>query len=435
MGELVRTILRKLDNIYADLEANVTYIYGRRDLHLAADLVYHSILRFYFLGQLLPRGWTECLVIGDTRTGKSTMITRLKDFYECGCRITGENATFAGLVGGIDEVAANRIVNWGILPCNDRGMVIIDEIQECDPEIISRLSNVRTDGIAEIVKIKQRRAHARVRQLWIANPRNNMTLGQFDYGCNAIKGIIGKPEDIARFDFAISAGVNDVPDAIYRLKGRDLPKRQHRYSAEALQVVISYAWSRRPKQVIIPTETEDAIIDYATRLTDVYSQELPLVVKAEQKVKHARLSVALAARLFNYDRNEPKNLIVLPEHAATIYWYLDHIYRKNSFRYYDRCQRAEADKAKVRDHLRVYGRKLIRALYNTNPLSSTRIGDLFNDREESKKLWAWLLCEQCVIQGMRGNARKTETFTDVLRELVNDPATSEEWDKGMPEGI
>ena len=109
----MKHIATKFDEIHNDLEANVTRIYQRRDLLTAVDLVYHSVLQFKFQGVLVKKGWLECLVIGDTRCGKSETLERIAEHYMAGEVVTGENVSFAGLVGGLQQSQKVWSITWG----------------------------------------------------------------------------------------------------------------------------------------------------------------------------------------------------------------------------------------------------------------------------------------------------------------------------------
>lgn len=412
----VTQIYQKLDEYYNDFSANITYIYGRHDLHFALDLVYHSLLQFTFLEQPI-RGWVQALVVGDTRTGKSTLVRRQMKNYGYGEILTGENVSFAGIVGGIDESNNMRYVHWGTYPQNDRGLVVIDEVQETEPQIITRLSNVRSSGIAEIKKIRSMRTHARVRSLWVGNPRFNMQLEHFDCGVEAVGNVIGKPEDIARFDFALSAGLNDVPEKFYEFKRSDMPRVEERYAQNLNRKLIRWCWSRRREHVVINEETENAIIDYATKLSDVYTQKIPLVIKAEEKDKIARLTVALAARLFSTDE-ACKQCIVKPEHAAAIYYYLNAAYKKESFRYYDFSKRKALEEEEIKKTLRGYGKRIISTLLQYSVINQTLINGMVADRKTGRALWSWLLTSGCLEQTPKSSLlRKTTEFASILRQL------------------
>jgi DNA replicative helicase MCM subunit Mcm2 (Cdc46/Mcm family) len=98
----VESLTEKLDDIYSDLESNVTQIWRRRDYHLAIDLAYHSVLYMDFLGSSQLKGYIELLVVGDTREGKSQTANRLRDHYGLGTKIDCKNVSLAGLTGGVD---------------------------------------------------------------------------------------------------------------------------------------------------------------------------------------------------------------------------------------------------------------------------------------------------------------------------------------------
>ena len=76
--------LERMREIARDLATNVTRIYGREEMHLAYDVVWHSVLNFNFLGKPVGKGWIELLVVGDTRTGKSEAALQLSDHYQAG---------------------------------------------------------------------------------------------------------------------------------------------------------------------------------------------------------------------------------------------------------------------------------------------------------------------------------------------------------------
>jgi hypothetical protein len=96
--------LRKVASISKSLAEHVTHIHGRPEMHALMDLTFHSVLSFKFAGELVNRGWLEGLVIGDTRTGKSLAAERLVRHFGGGEIISCEAATFAGVVGGLQQM-------------------------------------------------------------------------------------------------------------------------------------------------------------------------------------------------------------------------------------------------------------------------------------------------------------------------------------------
>lgn len=136
----------KWREIADDLSHNVTRIYGRADLLHAIDLVYHSVLEFVFKGHPVRKGWVEGIVLGDTRTGKSQSAQAILDHYGLGEFTTGDNSSFAGLVGGLDKAGGQYVISWGKIPLNDRRLLIIDEAGELSKDIIEKMSGIRSSG-------------------------------------------------------------------------------------------------------------------------------------------------------------------------------------------------------------------------------------------------------------------------------------------------
>lgn len=315
----------KFEAIHVDLEANVTKIYQRRDLLTAFDLVTHSVLQFRFQGDMVRKGWVEGLVVGDTRCGKSETFERLINHYHAGELVTGENASYAGLIGGMQQTQKTWSITWGKLPLNDRRFIVIDELSGLQQEAIARMSGVRSSGVAEIIKIQTERTLARVRILWGSNPRGKRPLAAFNSGIDAIQDLIGHPEDIARFDFALTVATSEVPLSVINAEKR--PQVEHLYNSEACNRLLFWAWSRKPEQVVFAPGAERACLEGATRLSQKYVP--PLVEGAEQRIKVARLSVAAAARVFSTTADH-QSVLVTPEHVAFICEYLDEIYSKPS---------------------------------------------------------------------------------------------------------
>jgi DNA replicative helicase MCM subunit Mcm2 (Cdc46/Mcm family) len=86
-------------------------------------------LSFDFDGKRIQRGWLELLIIGDTRTGKSEVAVRLCKFFNAGEVVSCEAASFAGIIGGLQQYGGAKewSINWGAIPINDRRLVVLDE--------------------------------------------------------------------------------------------------------------------------------------------------------------------------------------------------------------------------------------------------------------------------------------------------------------------
>ena len=423
--EKVYCIYTALDFLYDDLTYNVTRIFGRHDLLLAVDLSYHSVVSFRFQGQLLDRGWVEIIVPGDTRTGKSTILKRLVEHYGWGELISGENVSFAGIVGGIDDANDRKFVRWGLFPRNDRGFVAIDECQEMDPSMIVKLSSVRSSGIAEIYKIRSLKARARVRSVWIANPRNAKYLAEFAYGIESVRDIVGKPEDIARFDICVTAALNDVPDSVLNLSLKDIEPVDHSWSSDLANMHLRFAWTREADHIRFTDEAETAILRFSEKLGKKYDSSLPIVIRAEQRIKLARLSVAMAVRVMSVE--DLKYVVVKEEHVAAVFYYLDWVYSKESCGY-DRfsttMRRDDLDYDLVKKKFKDYDRQAINLLLHTRAVTQRVCHIMAGNKDVGEALQRWLFLNRCVY--LDGSTPvKDKKFSDLLRRLVVDPDIKE----------
>lgn len=341
--------IRKFREIVQDLEANVTRIYGREELHMAYDLVWHSVLDFTFRGVRLGKGWLELLVVGDTRTGKSEAASKLCDHYRSGVLTTCEGATFAGLVGGAQQLASTWMVSWGTIPLNDRRLVVLDEFGGIAGKgIIEQMSSVRSSGKAQINKIVKQETSARTRLVWIANPADGRKIEELPGGAiDAIKGLAANPEDIARFDLAMAVASNEVDSST--INAEDPPVVRHKYTAALASDLVCWAWSRKADQVVWKPGVEAFVLDRAQETGKRYITEPPLVQAENVRLKLARMAVAVAARLFSCDSTGEK-VVVGQEHVEAAEKLLDRFYKMPSMGYWAYSQKVIRDRRKAEEN-------------------------------------------------------------------------------------
>ena len=339
-----RRPLNKLAEIDRDLSEHVTHIHGRAEMHAVMDLTFHSLLSFKFAGELVPRGWIESLILGDTGTGKSTAANRLITHYGAGELVTCEAATFAGIVGGVQQLGGQNqwAVTWGVIPQNDRRFVALDEVSGLTTDDIGAMSDIRSSGQAKLTKIQQEVTWARCRLLWMGNPRG-ATMDRFTYGVDALKPLIGNAEDIARFDMAMAVTKFDVPSEMInqRNEGGSL-----RYTSEACHQLLMWAWTRQPDQVIWAPDSEEAVFAHANEMGKLYIEEPPLILASSVRIKIARLAVALAARTFSTDKTY-ENVVVTKAHVDDAVRFLNLIYGMTAFGYRERSREYLADRAEA----------------------------------------------------------------------------------------
>lgn len=323
------SINSKLKNIYDDLADNVTHIYGRQDMHLIIDLVYHSPIRFMYDKKLLKKGYPEVLVCGDTRTGKTQCAEALQAHYGVGICAGGEAMSFAGLVGGLQQLGKHWSCCWGKIPQNNRRLVIIDEAGGMSEADIAKMSSVRSQGRAELTKIQAQSTEALTRLIWLANPRDSMTVNEFSSGIDVVESLIKCPEDIARWDAILIVSKDEI-------KFSDMATRKrvtvpHVYTTELCKNLILWSWTREVKEIEITKEAEDACYELGEAMCKKYCSDFTVVNDAEQRIKLARLSTALASRL--YSTPDGKTLVVHPAHVQYIYEFLNRIYDSKYFKF------------------------------------------------------------------------------------------------------
>jgi hypothetical protein len=428
-----QTPLERAEEIAADLEANITNIYGRRDMHIAFDLVWHSILDFPFLGGRVGKGWLELLVVGDTRTGKSELATRLADHYNAGVVKSCEGATFAGIVGGAQQVQGAWLTTWGLLPLNDRRLVVLDEASGLrDKDIIENMSSIRSSGRAQMVKITQEEASARVRLIWISNPPDGRTIAEIPGGgMEVVKQLIPNPEDIARYDLALCAASTDVDWRVINSKTHD--RVEHEITADLANALVTWCWTRTPDHVYWMPGVEEYALEVAERLGREYIEDPPLIQIANSRMKVAKLAVALAARTFSTDRSG-QMVVVKKSHVTSIEQFINRLYGAEAFGYLRHSRRALAARKRAQDHMKAVRDYLAAEPDVLHTLLMCVTSSVFRmrDFEEGgamdrvsaqvavRKLMEWRM----ITRGSKGYLRPTPALIGVLKSFEDEEDTA-----------
>lgn len=422
----------KLQDIYSDLESNVTRICNRSDLHFIIDLAYHSPMYVQFEGHP-HRGWINALILGDSAQGKSEVSQCLMEHYGLGERVDCKNASVAGLLGGLQQHGTRYIVTWGMIPQHDGRLLFLEEVKGASPEIISRLTDMRSSGVAELPKIERRRAHARTRLVWISNPRSDRAVAAFNFGVEAIHELIPGLEDIRRFDVALIVSSRQVNPKDINEFLLHRPPSTPRYSSHLCRKLILWAWTRKPDQVRFDRDAELAAMSEASALCDEFTDALPLIDKGTTKLKIARLAAALAARLFSHDADDPSVLSVRKDHVLFVTNWLRRIYSEDVFGYkeYSRAQQFASsliDPDVIRRHLRTlkHPSDFCELILHTDRISRTDIEDWCEcDSTDAQRLLSFLVRKHAIYRSGRDYV-KTVGFIDLLKSVRDSmPKTAE----------
>lgn len=410
--------LTKRVEVARELSREITKIYGRDEMHVAMDLVWHSAIAFDFDRQPVDRGWVELLVIGDTRTGKSEADQRLTEHYQAGEIVSCESASFAGIVGGLQQFSGSGewTVNWGVIPMNDRRKVTLDEASGLSREEISQLSSVRSSGRAQLTKIRQDETSARTRLTWLANSRSD-GMDKYLYGVDAIADLIGNPEDIARFTLAMCVRRGEVPLEVIN-SPRETGKLT--YTSELCHSLIMWCWSRSRDQIEFVDSAIKETYKSAIELGQRYVEYPPLVQAANVRVKIASLAVALAGATFSTDDTHEK-IVVKRQHVQDAVRFMDHIYAMPSFGYLERSQEVHRDNERARSSERQAHRLLVanpgltKFLRMQTKFKRQDIEEVLNYSRESSNALINQLHEMRMIQKQGGFVVVSPILHDVLR--------------------
>lgn len=421
--------LAKCREIAQDLSANVTGIVGRERLHMAYDLVYHSLIGFTLDGKSISRGWLEFLVVGDTRTGKSETAISMSEHYELGHVVGCEGASFAGLVGGVKQVGDKWTITWGEITINDRRLVVLDEASGLSQEIISQLSDIRSRGEAQLTKVERHQTKARCRLIWISNPRTNKFVDEKRYdGIDVIEGLIGNPEDIARFDFAMSVSASDVRSE--DINNPDRAKVPHVYTAELCRELIVWAWSRKPDQVDWKPDAYRKVYEAAEWMGKRYVDHPPLVQRTNVREKIARVAVALAARTFSTD-DTGERLVIEKEHVRDAMMFLDQLYSYDNFGYLRLSQRihrnyrlAAKNRAEMKKWLLTHPRLIEFLLDRRGSFRAQDLEEMAGMMREEASQCINRLSETKMISKTKSQILIEPELNDLLKEIERDRRAS-----------
>jgi hypothetical protein len=420
----------KLNDIYEDLSVNVTRIYQRKELHLAVDLTFHSPLYFYF-DDRRQNGWINCLIIGDSAQGKSETTIRLMEHFGLGTRHDCKNASIPGILGGLQQLNNRWFVSWGVVPTHDRRLVVLEEVKGMPQDLFSKLTDMRSSGIAEISKIEKRKAHARTRCIMISNPRSNRPISAFGYGIESIRELVGSLEDIRRFDFAVIVSSGQIDASEINRLSVDRPAQEHRYTRSLCQTAVLWAWTRTPEQ--ITWEDARCCIDYAIQLSDKFTDIIPLVDQGTMRFKLARIAIALAARTYSHDGRD--GILVRRCHIQYAHKFLDAIYSANEFGYLSlsesiKFQSSLVDEATIQAQL--YNTKcprdLVEGLLHTDHLTRNDIMDFGGLDQDNAQNILSLLVRKHALKRKKRFYEKTSSFIAMLKSL--DPPLEPESQKG-----
>lgn len=432
----------KMNEIHRDLERNVTYVWDRRDVAIAVDLIYHTVLHFYFQNQFIKRGWGELLIIGDSGQAKSTLVERIMSHYRLGEMHSGESSRRTGLVYNLQQTNKRWFLVWGAFPLNDGGLLCIDELSGLSEENLAEMSDVRSSGIAKSTGVITAETSARTRAIYISNPRNGRHLNTETHGISAVLKLFGKTEDVRRLDLVVGVASGDIDPSIVNKSIDDMPEVLHVYDSDLCHLRVLWAWSRRPENVKFEPEAVEAILKHATDMGRKYSSKVPVVEAADQRIKIARLSAGCAACMFSTTDGE--DLVVKKEHVDFVVNFMNKLYSSKALGYdkLSEIDKAQSDASKntiealvkkflvlpLMDH-----NEIVDILYGLPYFSRSTLEDYTGLPKDELRVLLKFLTNNHLVEKVRGDYRRFPLGTEFLEYLRANRITRQQVEEARKE--
>jgi len=338
-----QTPLEKIAEIHSHFIADFMFIFGREDLIMGVDLVYHSVRRMNLQRRLI-KGWLDILIIGDTRQGKTETIKQLMGYYGLGTVASGESSSRTGLLYNIQMIQGQDAwIQYGLL-CRANGLLVaVDEVHGMKAEDFKAFTDARSEGIVNVTRYAWGSALAETRLISICNPREEMSMESYGFPIMAIPDIpiFTSKEDISRFDYAVGVMAGEIDDDVLHTNVNDIQRADNPYTKTLCKNLILWIWTRKPKEIVITSEVEKYILKRSIEFCADWVADIPLVESADQRLKITRIAAAIAGR--TYSTEDGVHLLVQKHHIDDAIAFLYKIYKSPSLDYYE----YSIDKAKT----------------------------------------------------------------------------------------
>lgn len=294
----------------------IAKVYDRENLTAAVILTFLTPIELNYRN-ISDNTCGQLYVIGDTGTGKSTIVKNLIKLTELGKSTDAAGVTKAGLLAHNEQIAGRWVAVPGALPANDRGLLHIDECTHISDEMMGELKDVITSGKVKIDKAASGVYNARVRMIMTSNTKYDEVIN--NDGINKFNEVVKEASVRRRFDLAVAVKAFQYNDG-YENEIEELTK-------ESLREIILYAWSRKARNIKISKETENKLRELGDEMVNEYVYDKFLIKPMEQDMKLAKYATAIAIFLGSVDG---ENVIVQPFHAELAYKLFCRIYNSGA---------------------------------------------------------------------------------------------------------
>lgn len=320
----------KIDNLTEKTKGLLGYN-GINTLIQSVDFAFNTPLQFNFHNNQHIRAYLDTIIVGESRTGKSSTADTLRRLYGLGTftSLAGNSATIPGLIGGSNKTATGFQTRAGIIPQNHKGLVIFEEFGKSNNSIITELTDIRSSNEVRITRVAGTiTLPAMVRMVALTNPKNKdgniRSIASYPNGIAVLTDLVETAEDIARYDLIVI-----LPD---RGNAQIDPfwTPEEPLDEQVYRDRIRWIWSRTAEQIIIDRDTELYIIETANKLNSVYEGHIK-IFGTEAWKKISRLSIAIAGYVCSTD-DSYENIIVQKEHVDYAANFLIKLYDNPTFK-------------------------------------------------------------------------------------------------------
>ena len=327
--EIPGTVEEKITTMTEKVKGILGYD-GINTLIQAIDFSYNTPLQFNFGTFKNVRAYLDTIIVGESRTGKSSTADCLRQLYGLGTftSLAGNSATIPGLVGGSNKTATGFQTRAGIIPQNHKGLVIFEEFGKSNNSVITELTDIRSSNEVRITRVAGTiTLPAMVRMISLTNPKskngNIQSIASYPNGIEILRDLVEAAEDIARYDMIVI-----LPDRgnaqIDPMWVPEEPLQEQVYKDK-----IRWIWSRTAEQIIINRDIQLYIIEVTNQLNKEYDSHIK-IFGTEAWKKLSRLAIAVAAYVCSTDESY-ENIIVRKEHVDYARKYLVNLYDNPTF--------------------------------------------------------------------------------------------------------
>ncbi len=282
-----------------------------KEFHKEAKLlVLHSPLEAMDIyGQRKIRTALRLVEIADTKTGKTTQMQDISyGHYHLGEMVVVETASRTGLLYNID--VENRVAHLGVIPLNDRGLVLMDGLQHLQADEMSQMREVLEVGRLKVNKAVKFERPARVRIIAAMNPKTPSSMGDYYLKIDALIASyqFQDPADLTRWDIVLASGEKDVPVQTINsaVPGeRAVPDKIFRNH-------VLWAWSLKPEDITYSEPAKRKIVEVADALSEYVNAKYPLV---HNGLRDQIIRIAIAYACLRHSVDDAFKVVVKEEHV------------------------------------------------------------------------------------------------------------------------